>query len=208
MFSFLLGNGPSKTSYALMKGVQLLPIAYPKPEVVEAAAAEPTPVVSESLWKDQPALIVLIRRPGCLFCRNEAHMLAGAREEIAAKLGVRMVAIVNQSFGAQDFVDNFWKGEAYFDKDLGLFKAMGDGQIRKASLLQLGLPSVIARYQTAKQSGLDSNLKGDGTILGGLLLVKKGDDGIAYEHIETEFGDIAELDSVLGECRKVVEATA
>ncbi|KAI9220973.1 hypothetical protein BC828DRAFT_382232 [Blastocladiella britannica] len=130
-------------------------------------------------------------------------MLAGVREEIAAKLGVRMVAIVNQSFGAQDFVDNFWKGEAYFDKDLGLFKAMGDGQIRKASLLQLAMPSVIARLREAKKSGLDSNIDGDGTILGGLLLVKKGDEGLAFEHIETDFGDIAELETVLGACRKV-----
>ncbi|KAI9190269.1 hypothetical protein H9P43_001702 [Blastocladiella emersonii ATCC 22665] len=208
IFDLITGAGKNgKTNFDLLHDVPLVPVA----SLDDPAAA--TPVLSHTLWADQPALIVLIRRPGCLLCRQEAHILAGKRDLIAQQYGIRMVAIVNQEFGAKDFVDNFWgRGEAYFDKELGLFKAMGDGQVRKASMLQLAYPSVIARYQQAKKSGLDSNFQGDGLMLGGLLVMRPGKGGIDYEYSETEFGDIAPIEDVLAACQRVAvptrEATA
>ncbi|ORZ39027.1 hypothetical protein BCR44DRAFT_1496589 [Catenaria anguillulae PL171] len=199
----ILGNAPTKTNGALLSNVNLIPIPYPPP--AEGTAAEvPKPVVSQSLWEKSPALIVLIRRPGCLLCRQEAIALNEQRELIAKQYGIRMVAILNQEFGSQDFVTNWWKGEAYFDKDLGLFKAMGDGTLRRASLLQLMLPSVIARGQKAKQVA-EGNLQGDGTMLGGLLIMRPGDKGMQYDYAETEFGDHAPIETVLENCKKVAE---
>ncbi|KAI9190268.1 hypothetical protein H9P43_001701 [Blastocladiella emersonii ATCC 22665] len=190
---------PVATSFKLMQDVNLIPVDAPTSD----APLQAPGIKSQTLWADRPTLIVLIRRPGCLLCRNEAFTLAGQRDLIQNELGIRMVAVVNQEFGAKDFADNFWKGEAYFDKDLGLFKAMGDGKVRRGSLLSLMFPSVLARFSEAKKSGLDSNLAGDGTMLGGLLIVRPGNDGVEYEYPETTFGDHAPLDTVLETCKNL-----
>jgi hypothetical protein len=41
------------------------------------------------------------------------------------------------------------------------------------------------------------------SILGGLLIVNANDGGIAYEHIEKIWGDIARADKVLAACSRV-----
>ncbi|KAJ3352987.1 hypothetical protein GGF32_003240 [Allomyces javanicus] len=193
----------TKTSWPLMQNVALVPI---RGEEGDSAPVDPEKtVLSQTLWQDRPTMIVLIRRPGCLLCREEAFNLANQRDHLQKELGIRMVAVVNQSFGAQDFADNYWKGTCFFDKDLGFFKAMGDGQIRKGSLLQLMKPSVLANMARARKTKLDSNLDGDGTILGGLLIVGPGDKGIVYEYPETEFGDHAPMETVLETCKSLAQ---
>lgn len=44
---------------------------------------------------------------------------------------------------------------------------------------------------------------GEGTILGGLLVVGKGDSGIKAMHVEKSFGDYGEILEVLEEAKKV-----
>ncbi|KNE60458.1 hypothetical protein AMAG_05845 [Allomyces macrogynus ATCC 38327] len=193
----------TKTSWPLMQNVALVPI---RGEEGDTSPVDPDKtVLSQTLWQDRPTMIVLIRRPGCLLCREEAFNLANQRDHLQKELGIRMVAVVNQSFGAQDFADNYWKGTCFFDKELGFFKAMGDGQIRKGSLLQLMKPSVLANMARARKTKLDSNLDGDGTILGGLLIVGPGDKGIVYEYPETEFGDHAPMETVLETCKSLAQ---
>ena len=41
------------------------------------------------------------------------------------------------------------------------------------------------------------------SILGGLFVVKEGDQGIAYEHVEKVWGDIAQADHVLEACSQL-----
>lgn len=41
------------------------------------------------------------------------------------------------------------------------------------------------------------------SILGGLFVVKAGDQGIAYEHVEKVWGDIAKADNVLEACSQL-----
>ncbi|KAL7748813.1 hypothetical protein RI367_005726 [Sorochytrium milnesiophthora] len=183
-------SGAVKVSLQRLQNVKLTP--------VKDAAGE---IMSQTLWQDQPALVVLLRRPGCLFCRNEAVELRKRAEEINKNGNIRMVAIVNQKLGAEDFADNFWQGETYFDHDLGLFKALGDGEVRRASLWELLRPSVLARIVKGKMSGPQGNLEGDGTMLGGLLVVRKGDAGVEYAYLEQTFGDIAPVEDVVKACQ-------
>lgn len=45
-------------------------------------------------------------------------------------------------------------------------------------------PSVISNVKRAKAKGVAGNMKGEGRLLGGLLVVGKGDSGVAFEHRE------------------------
>lgn len=45
-------------------------------------------------------------------------------------------------------------------------------------------PSVINNVKRAKAKGVVGNLKGEGKLLGGLLVVGAGNSGVAFEHRE------------------------
>lgn len=45
-------------------------------------------------------------------------------------------------------------------------------------------PSVMSNVKRVKARGVDGNLKGEGRLLGGLLVVGAGDSGVAFEHRE------------------------
>ncbi|KAJ3352990.1 hypothetical protein GGF32_003243 [Allomyces javanicus] len=151
---------------------------------------------------------VLSFRFGCLLCREEAYNLSFQRQLIRDQLGIRMVAIVNQELGAREFADAYWRGECYMDPTFGIFKAMGEGKVRRASVFAALMPSVIARILRAMKSGLDHNFEGDASMLGGLLIVGPRDHGVVYEYPETEFGDFAPQDEVLDVCRQLAEGVA
>jgi hypothetical protein len=73
------------------------------------------------------------------------------------------------------------------------FFGFRDGNVRRGSLLSIITPTFIKRYRESQKSGLEGNLQGDGSILGGLLLMKPGNEGIWYEYPERDFGDHVRL---------------
>jgi hypothetical protein len=82
---------------------------------------------------------------------------------------------------------------------------VGEGQLRKQSVLSLLNPWNKAYYLAAeaKQRVKDSNLAGDGTVLGGMLLVQAGEGGAVYMSREESFGDFAPLEDVMAAAQKV-----
>lgn len=50
----------------------------------------------------------------------------------------------------------------------------------------------------------DSNLNGEASILGGLLVVKAGQGGIGYCHPETSFGEFPDTQDVIAAAKKAV----
>ena len=56
--------------------------------------------------------------------------------------------------------------------------------------------------KVAKETVKDSNLKGDGLTMGGLVVVKKGNAGVQYAFAELNFGDHAEPADVLSACKE------
>lgn len=52
-----------------------------------------------------------------------------------------------------------------------------------------------------KEHNLDSNLRGEGFILGGLYVIRAGEGGIVMQKNEENFGDIATVDEVLEAAR-------
>eukprot|EP00658_Telonema_sp_P-2_P060591 TRINITY_DN4947_c0_g1_i1.p3 TRINITY_DN4947_c0_g1~~TRINITY_DN4947_c0_g1_i1.p3 ORF type:complete len:123 (+),score=24.67 TRINITY_DN4947_c0_g1_i1:341-709(+) len=99
------------------------------------------------------------------------------------------------------------------DLSKGMFDALGG---RKGSLLSLLRPyppdafrpsrprgrSIVSKVWQSSASGFPGTLEGDGMTLGGVLLVSK--DGIAFEHLESEFGDRADPEDVVQAARELV----
>ncbi|KAF8929784.1 hypothetical protein BGZ58_008682 [Dissophora ornata] len=120
---------------------------------------------AHQIWKDKPTIVIVIRRPGCQFCREEAKIFHENRQTIEEAMGMKMVCIVHEKEGSDIFQNESWHGQVYFDPEKGFYKGLG--------------------------------------ILGGLLVVNAGNGGIAYEHIEKVWGDIAHADKVLEACSRV-----
>ena len=68
-------------------------------------------------------------------------------------------------------------------------------------------PSVIANAKRASSKNVQGNYKGEGRLLGGLLVIGKGDTGILFEHREKVFGDHASIEDILSACKKAVGQT-
>jgi hypothetical protein len=64
--------------------------------------------------------------------------------------------------------------------------------------------SAWQNVRRAKSSNLvkEHNLEGDGMVLGGILVVKQGEGGPVFMHIESTFGDHADVQQILEAARK------
>jgi hypothetical protein len=119
----------------------------------------------------------------------------------------RLIGVVHERLGTDEFRDFFPGGLLVLDADRNLFKAIGDN---KASLFDMLRPSVWKHLSRAKSKGVEGNMKGDGMQLGGLLLIasstSSGNSGssasssisdigpLLFQYCEKEFGDHAPLD--------------
>ncbi|KAG2178142.1 hypothetical protein INT43_003395 [Umbelopsis isabellina] len=181
------------TQYSTLSGISLR-------KVVEGKASDEV-IRADTLWEHSPTLIMVVRRPGCQLCREEAVQLRNNQEEIEDKLKVRMVAVVHEVEGAQIFNDGWWKGDLYFDEDKAFYKALGGGSLQWRSPVRLIMPTGIKTLTKSFLYGEKGNLKGEGRIMGGLYILHKGNNGVAYEYLEKTFGDHAPTEEVLGACK-------
>ena len=67
----------------------------------------------------------MVRRPGCLLCREDAANVAKYAKEIK-ECGVDLVAVVHERFGARDFGEKHWKGLPLFlDEKKEMYRVLG-----------------------------------------------------------------------------------
>ncbi|KAG0051252.1 hypothetical protein BGZ83_003959 [Gryganskiella cystojenkinii] len=169
--------------------------------------SQETTFPAHTLWQEKPTVVIVIRRPGCQFCREEAQIFNAQRETFEQILGMRMVCIVHEKEGSDIFQRDFWKGQVYFDETKGFYKALGGGHLRTGGWGQLIRPLFWVNFVRNKRSGVEGNFEGNGHILGGLYVVAAGNNGIAYEHVEKVWGDIARVDHVLESCSRLSGVT-
>ncbi|KAJ1991546.1 hypothetical protein H4R33_001304 [Dimargaris cristalligena] len=156
-----------------------------------------------TLWQYNPCLILIIRRPGCQFCREEAMELASHRNKLYRNYGIKMIAVIHENLGAQEFSVKYWRGPVYLDEQQGFISAIGGGKPRWGSVvMSLFRPSVWGNLRRNLIKGIESDFDGEGRILGGLYVLHTGEQGIAYEHQEAVFGDHAPWDEVLAAAKK------
>lgn len=99
-------------------------------------AASGEAIKAGSLWRDAPAVIVAVRRPGCQLCRAEVFELHRIKPALD-KAGVRLIAVLHEALPEQvaEFKADFWPGELYLDETKAVFTAVGGGSLRRGSLI-------------------------------------------------------------------------
>ncbi|XP_073147847.1 uncharacterized protein [Henckelia pumila] len=164
------------------------------------------PMKASELWREKPAILLCIRRPGCIMCRAEAHQLY-SKKPIFDALGVQLYAVLHEHIETEvkDFWPRYWGGVVLYDRGQEFFKALGGGKLLKDKFISGFLlnPRAIANYKRAKAIGVDQNFKGEGEIKGGLFIVGRGKNGIAYQFIERNFGDWAPPAEVIEICTRI-----
>ncbi|WOH15398.1 hypothetical protein DCAR_0934936 [Daucus carota subsp. sativus] len=164
------------------------------------------PMKASELWCHKPAVLLCIRRPGCIMCRAEAHKI-NLNKPIFDALGIQLYAVIQEQIESEvkDFWPRYWSGAVILDKNREFFKALGGGNLMKENFISGFLlnPRAIANYKRAKAMGLEHNYRGEGDIKGGLFIIGKGKTGIAYQFIERNFGDWAPLAEVIGICTQL-----
>jgi len=160
---------------------------------------------ASSIFQNGPALILVVRRPGCQLCREEAVRISSQRDLISGKIGLNMVAIVHENLDneIEEFNNGFWKGTVYFDKEKAFFSALGGGEIQYGGFVNFLKPSVWSNILRNRKTGVTGNFKGDGTVLGGLYIIKSDTEGVTYQYREKVWGDHAPLEQVLKACEQV-----
>ncbi|CAM6017903.1 unnamed protein product [Sphagnum balticum] len=166
----------------------------------------PPPSKASELWANQPALILCLRRPGCVMCRSEAHQLY-ARKPIFDAMGIQLVVCLNEHIDAEvrAFWPRYWGGIVVVDEKREFFKALGGGRLSKENVITGFIFNATARanWKRARATGIDFNSNGEGTIKGGLYIIRAGNGGVAYQFVERNFGDWAPLEEVLNVCREI-----
>ncbi|KAK6931396.1 Peroxiredoxin-like 2A/B/C [Dillenia turbinata] len=161
------------------------------------------PMKASELWRDKPAVLLCIRRPGCIMCRAEAHRLY-TKKPIFDAFGIQLFAVLHEHIESEvkNFWPRYWGGVILFDQGMGFFKALGGGKLLKDKFLTgfVFNSRALANYKRAKAMGVQQNFKGEGEIKGGLFVVGSGKSGVAYQFIERNFGDWAPVAEVIEIC--------
>lgn len=124
-------------------------------------------------------------------CREEAKKLSSLKAQLDAQ-GVSLYAVVHEPLGVAGF-QPFFDGKVFLDKEKRFYGPV----VRKMLWSGFVRLSVISNIIKSKKSGVEGNLKGDGTTLGGVFVIGSGNTGIVLEHREMEFGDFAKTADVL-----------
>jgi hypothetical protein len=93
------------------------------------------------------------------------------------------------------------------DEQRDFFRALGQGKMpREMYLTGFFLnPTARANLARAQKTGMCWNVYGEGSIKGGLYLIRAGSGGVAYQFVERNFGDWAPLDEVLQACANITQ---
>lgn len=142
----------------------------------------------------------------CVMCRAEAHQLY-SRKPIFDAMGIQLMAVINEHIDAEvrAFWPRYWGGIVVVDEQREFFKALGQGELPREGFVTGFLLNAAAKanYKRAKATGVEGNYTGEGTIKGGLFIMRPGNGGVAYQFIERNFGDWAPLEEVLEVCGNI-----
>lgn len=94
--SCVKGNSPAKAAgnsgpvtTALIKDIRLQRMTITDTNTASATTGEAFP--AEDLWKDQPAVVFVVRRPGCPLCREHGEILSATLGRSGPKTCIRDV---------------------------------------------------------------------------------------------------------------------
>lgn len=164
------------------------------------------PVVLGALWADAPVVIVFLRRLGCQLCRLRASEFEAARPAIA-QAGASVVCVTFEFVGEGSDVDlswslvGCWTGAMLTDPTRVLYRQL----FRRKGLCDgffglLDLDRKRVAESVARGLHTDSNLRGDGLMLGGVFVVGRG-GSVLLDQRSRHFGDDVPVSVVLNVLR-------
>ena len=155
--------------------------------------------LAKSLWEvesEDVLLIYLIRRPGCQLCREQAELLSDMIEYNPSMKNVKLVGVVHEYKYLEDITtlkEKYFRGNpVYLDREKNFYNAQG---MRRLGLHAILWASVMKAIRRASSKGIKGNTRGDGTLLGGVLVVDV--DKVWFEHREDFFGDLVIADELI-----------
>ncbi|ELR15220.1 uncharacterized protein ACA1_219050 [Acanthamoeba castellanii str. Neff] len=142
----------------------------------------------------QGVVLSMLRRFGCVLCRDGAAQLSTIKSDLDA-LNVGLVGVAPEHLGQ----DEFTKDGGYFKGDLfcANFGCNRYAQTTRASIFSLLRPSVWKAASEAKSRGKDGNFQGDGLQLGGTFVFDCASGEVLFAHYQEHFGDHPDPQEVL-----------
>jgi len=102
-----------------------------------------------------------------------------------------LVGIVKEELGVNGFRDFFKGGELYLDAERKTFFALGERWINWLA------PRLWYNIIRASVGGFKGDMKGEGKLMGGLVVVGPGDQGVLFTFREEVVGDHANPEDVM-----------
>jgi len=174
---------------------------FPKTKIYDPL--ENKMILMRSLWEENERPLILIywlRRFGCAICRISSSELTEAliKSNENMKDCLAHVAIGLDELDYDDFkLGNYFKeGKIFIDDNRCTYKALNFIKKGIFSLYGMLNPNIYIKAIQASKKGISSTLHGDGTQLGGTIIVdRKGN--IIYRHIQKSYTDQPSIDDVV-----------
>lgn len=165
----------------------------------------------KDLWENSKRPIVLIhflRRFGWPLCRLGAQELSSSIEKINEKFenildfaAIGLAKLDYEEFEQGKFVKG---GKIYIDEVKETYKSLDFGSKSIFSLYGMLNPDIYRKSSEAKAKGITGNMRGDGTQLGGTLIVdNKGD--VIFIHEQKTYSDFPKEQDLFDAVQSYVE---
>ena len=184
---------------------QSLSIIFDKTKILDPTKGEY--ILFKSLWENNTKPLLLInwlRRFGWSLCRLGAYELTStlneASEEIKNKLN--WIAIGLAKLDYENFVkdDYFKNGLIYLDEKKETYKSLNFTSMGLFSGFGMLNPKVYLKSYEASKKGISGNLQGDGTQLGGLIIVNSSGE-VIFSHVQKNYTDQPDINEII----KIIE---
>ncbi|CAF0749547.1 unnamed protein product [Didymodactylos carnosus] len=162
-------------------------------------AVDNTQVPINTIYENQPAVIIFFRRFGCQLCRSYALKLSNELMPTLKANNVAFVGIGLEKFGLEEFMkEGYFKGDLYVDEGKKAYKQLGFtdlGWFR--GITTLFTKSTRDWNAETTKMGVGGNLKGDGFQLGGTYIVGRKTGEVWLSHPQKDYGDHPEVSQML-----------
>ncbi|CAF1554677.1 unnamed protein product [Adineta steineri] len=158
-----------------------------------------TDVPIRSLYSNQPAVLIFLRRFGCQLCRSYALKLSNELHPILKQNNIAFIGIGLERFGLEEFQkENYFSGDLYIDEGKKAYQTLGLPYLGWfKGITDLFLRSTKAWNDETKKMGVQGNLKGDGFQLGATYVVGPNDGKVWLAHPQKDYGDHPSVDEII-----------
>jgi hypothetical protein len=182
----------------VLKDAEMIPLLMKDQTVTELESIRGDDMIKKHLGRSG-AIAYVIRRPGCVFCREEGVELMKLAENPILE-GFNFLGIVKETGVDDEGLLEFGKSypyPIYRDADLKFYQALGN---RKLSLdtwnplrIVKGMFWLRDAVKRVEAKNLEGNLKGEGFLKGGVVIF--GKDGTQkYAYAEETFEEFPSSD--------------